>query len=87
MISVVEAQVIRLLHGHAAEVVELAAAGAAAPRLLASLSRDGNLRLWDVPGEACLSSIQAPDATCMVSRRAGERGRQGQAGNGARYVG
>lgn len=65
MISVVEARVIRLLRGHAREVVELAAT-AAAPRLLLSLSRDGNLRLWDVPSETCLSSLQT-DATCIVS--------------------
>ena len=56
----------KLLRGHSSEVVELSAAEAAAPRLLASLSRDGNLRLWDVPAEACLSSLQLPDAGCMV---------------------
>ncbi|KAL4418960.1 hypothetical protein ABPG77_000873, partial [Micractinium sp. CCAP 211/92] len=63
-ISVVEARVIHLLRGHAREVVELAATKAA-PRLLLSLSRDGNLRLWDVPSETCLSSLQT-DATCIA---------------------
>ena len=66
MISVVEGRVTHLLQGHTREVAELAAAGAGAPRLLLSLSRDGNLRLWDVPTETCLSSIQT-DASCIVS--------------------
>ncbi|KAI7839041.1 hypothetical protein COHA_007183 [Chlorella ohadii] len=66
VISVAEARVTKLLRGHSSEVVELSAAEAAAPRLLASLSRDGNLRLWDVPAEACLSSLQLPDAGCMA---------------------
>ena len=65
VISVVEARVTRLLRGHTQEVVELAAV-AAAPRLLLSLSRDGNLRLWDVPSETCLSNLQV-DASCIVS--------------------
>ena len=43
------------------------AAGRDAPRLLLSLSKDGNLRLWDVPTEACLSTLQT-DASCIVSR-------------------
>lgn len=51
--------------GHTKEVIELAA-GRDAPRLLLSLSKDGNLRLWDVPTEACLSSLQT-DASCIVS--------------------
>lgn len=68
VISVVEACVTRLLRGHTKEVVDLAAT-AAAPRLLLSLSRDGNLRLWDVPSETCLSSLQT-DATCIVSQAA-----------------
>lgn len=68
MISVVEACITRLLRGHTKEVVDLAAT-AAAPRLLLSLSRDGNLRLWDVPSETCLSSLQT-DATCIVSQAA-----------------
>lgn len=68
VISVAEARVTHLLRGHTREVVELAAAGAGAPRLLASLARDGCLRLWDVPSEACLSSLQHADASCIVSR-------------------
>ena len=52
VISVAEAQVTHLLRGHARDVAELAAAGGGAPRLLASLSKEGNLRLWDVPREA-----------------------------------
>ncbi|KAI3433327.1 hypothetical protein D9Q98_003145 [Chlorella vulgaris] len=64
VISVVEARVVRLLCGHKREVLELAAVPAA-PRLLLSLSRDGNLRLWDVPSETCLSSIHT-DATCIA---------------------
>ena len=36
------------------------------PNLLASLSKDGELRLWDVPGEACLAVMQT-DATSIVS--------------------
>lgn len=67
MISVAEARVTHLLRGHSRDVAELAAAGPGAPRLLASLSRDGSLRLWDVPSEACLSSVQHPDASCIVS--------------------
>lgn len=66
VISVAEARVVKLLRGHTSEVVELSAAGAAAPRLLASLSRDGNLRLWDVAAEACLSIMQLPEASCLV---------------------
>lgn len=73
MISVAEARVTRLLKGHTRDVVELSAAGAGAPRLLLSLSRDGNLRLWDVPSEACLSSLQHADATCIVSCAVGQR--------------
>jgi WD40 repeat protein len=65
VISVAESRVVRLLRGHTREVVELAAVPAR-PDLLLSLSRDGDLRLWDVPSEACLSSIQT-DACCLVS--------------------
>lgn len=69
IISVAEARVARLLRGHAREVVELAAC-AGRPRLLASLGRDGGLRLWDVPSEACLASLQC-DATSIVRREGG----------------
>ncbi|PSC76625.1 wd g-beta repeat-containing [Micractinium conductrix] len=64
VISVVEARVVKLLQGHTKEVAELAAVPAA-PRLLASLSRDGNLRLWDLPSETCLASLQT-DGTCLA---------------------
>ena len=47
-------------------MVELAACPAR-PRLLLSLGRDGNVRLWDVPSEACLSTL-ATDATSLVSQ-------------------
>ena len=77
VISVVEGRVTHLLQGHTREVAELAAAGAGAPRLLLSLSKDGNLRLWDVPTEACLSSIQT-DATCIVSGECGHLSLQPQ---------
>jgi WD40 repeat protein len=64
VISVVEARVVKLLQGHSKEVVELAAAPAE-PHLLLSLSKDGNVRLWDVPEEACLASINT-DATAVA---------------------
>ena len=50
--------------GHQKEVVELCTCSGR-PGLLASLSKDGNLRLWDVPSDTCLASIQT-DATCLV---------------------
>ena len=64
VVSVVEARVVQLLRGHEREVVELAAAPAA-PRLLLSLAKGGNVRLWDVPEAACLASV-ATDATCLA---------------------
>lgn len=64
IISVVESRVIKLLKGHTKEVIELAA-GAEKPGLLLSLSKDGNIRLWDVASEKELSSIQT-DASCLV---------------------
>ena len=65
IISVVEAAVVKLLRGHTKDVVDLAATPAH-PTLLASLSRDGNLRLWDVEKEVCLSSIATTDSTCIA---------------------
>ena len=76
VISVVEARVVKLLQGHTKEVAELAAVPAA-PRLLASLSRDGNLRLWDLPSETCLASLQT-DGTCLVRGGGGAAGRAGR---------
>lgn len=64
IISVVEAAVIKLLRGHTKDVVDLAATPEH-PRLLVSLSRDGNLRLWDVADETCLASINS-EATCLA---------------------
>ena len=64
IVSVVEAAVIKLLRGHTKDVVDLAATPEH-PKLLVSLSRDGNLRLWDVPSEACLASINT-EATCIA---------------------
>lgn len=50
--------------GHTKEVIELAAC-AQQPALLLSLAKDGNVRLWDVPSEACLSTLQT-EASSMV---------------------
>ena len=50
--------------GHAKEVVDLAGSPARAG-LLASLARDGNLRLWDAGSGGCLASHDS-DATCLV---------------------
>lgn len=52
--------------GHTSAVIELASC-AARPGLLASLSKDGNLRFWDVLNETCLGSFAA-DATAMVCK-------------------
>jgi len=52
VISVVEAHVVALLRGHAAEVVDLAAP--VGDPALASLAADGEVRLWDVVAEVCL---------------------------------
>lgn len=46
----------------------LLASAAAAPQLLASLSRDGELRTWDVAAGAC-TSASASQATSLVSAR------------------
>lgn len=64
IISVVEACVVKLLKGHVKDVVDLSSA-ASKSNLLLSLSRDGNLRLWDVKTEVCLSSVTS-DATCAA---------------------
>eukprot|EP00887_Chlorella_sp_A99_P005555 scaffold1.g5555.t1 len=77
VISVAEARVVRLLRGHSKEVAELAAC-TARPALLLSLARDGELRLWHVPSETCLSSLQtdataiamSPDGCCFVTGNA-----------------
>ncbi|KAK9837156.1 hypothetical protein WJX81_006855 [Elliptochloris bilobata] len=64
VISVVEARVITLLRGHSREVIDLVAS-AARPGLLASLARDGNLRVWDAACGACLASHES-DATALA---------------------
>ncbi|KAK9857210.1 hypothetical protein WJX84_002581 [Apatococcus fuscideae] len=64
VISVVDAQVVRLLKGHRKEVLDLAAC-ASIPGLLASLSRDGTARLWDVPSETCILS-HSTDSNCLA---------------------
>ncbi len=64
VISVVDARVTHLLRGHTREVVELASCSGRPARLL-SLSKEGNVRLWDVPSEACMASIST-DATSLV---------------------
>ncbi len=50
--------------GHRREVVQLGSA-TAAPGLLASLARDGELRTWDVPSSSC-TSCSPSVATSMV---------------------
>ena len=50
--------------GHAKQVVQLGGT-AAAPALLASLSRDGELRTWDVARGAC-TSASASQACSLV---------------------
>lgn len=55
---------VHLNSGHVKEVVDLAAC-AARPGLLASLARDGNVRVWDAPSGACLAS-HTSDASCLV---------------------
>jgi len=70
VISVVEARVIKLLKGHVKEVICLDAVRSK-PSLLLSLSKEGNLRLWDVGEETCISSI-ATDAACAALALDGE---------------
>ena len=48
-------------------MVDLAASGAR-PGLLASLARDGSVRVWDARSGACLAA-HASDATCLVRAR------------------
>lgn len=74
VISVVQTAVVALLKGHEAQVVELSAA-TSRPGLLLSLSRDGNLRLWDALAPACLLSLHTdavaaalhPEASYIVT--------------------
>ncbi|CAD7695729.1 unnamed protein product [Ostreobium quekettii] len=64
IISIVEAQVTALLKGHMCQVIELVSARDA-PGLFASLSSDGNIRVWDVFSQACVVSLDA-QAQCMA---------------------
>jgi hypothetical protein len=66
IISLAEAAVVRLLRGHGAEVLDLAAAPAAAPALLLSLDRGGGARLWDAAGAACLGEVAERGATAAA---------------------
>ncbi|KAG1680725.1 hypothetical protein FOA52_008057 [Chlamydomonas sp. UWO 241] len=61
ILSVAEARVIGQLPGHTSEVTHLCSP-AGLPGLLLSLSRDGNIRLWDVRVGECLVSLDT-DAT------------------------
>lgn len=72
IISVVEARVIKLLKGHARGVADVTASAASRPELLASLSKDGKILLWDVVSEECLSSITMSDATCLTLKPDGD---------------
>lgn len=64
IISIVEAQVIGLLKGHTKDVVDLSACPGK-PRLLVSLSKDGNVRVWDTAQELCTTSYST-DASCVA---------------------
>lgn len=69
-----KSRVVVPMQGHFTDVVELSAAGNC-PGLLLSLSKDGNLRLWDVQHQTCLLSLHTdafsavlhPDATYIVT--------------------
>jgi WD40 repeat protein len=65
IISVVEAAVVKLLKGHTKDVMDLATT-VKEPKLLLSLSKDGNIRLWDVVEETCLASLTTSDATSIA---------------------
>ena len=51
--------------GHTKDVVDLSACPGK-PRLLVSLSKDGNVRVWDTAQELCTTSYST-DASCVVS--------------------
>ena len=68
--------------GGGREVVDLAASGAR-PGLLASLARDGGVRVWDARSGACLAA-HASDAACLVrARRAAGNPRRSLSRGGA----
>ncbi|KAK9807273.1 hypothetical protein WJX73_006418 [Symbiochloris irregularis] len=64
VISVAECRVTCMLQGHASAVVDLSAA-AEQPGILASLAKDGTLKVWDVARETCLAT-HATDAACLA---------------------
>mmetsp|Transcript_21529 Transcript_21529/g.47227 ORF Transcript_21529/g.47227 Transcript_21529/m.47227 type:complete len:395 (-) Transcript_21529:329-1513(-) len=66
VISVVSSRVIALLKGHTKPVVDLCAC-AAKPGLVASVSKDGTVRVWDYLQERCVRVLEA-DATCAAFR-------------------
>lgn len=67
IISVVESKVVKLLKGHTVDVVDMSAA-LAPPRsnALVSLSRDGNVRLWDVVSGNFTSSFTVDGASAIA---------------------
>mmetsp|Transcript_4246 Transcript_4246/g.7218 ORF Transcript_4246/g.7218 Transcript_4246/m.7218 type:complete len:389 (-) Transcript_4246:20-1186(-) len=66
VISVVSSRVIAMLKGHTKSIVDLSAC-AARPGLVASVSKDGTVRVWDYANEACVRIMEA-DATCASFR-------------------
>lgn len=52
--------------GHKKEVVGLASCGNRS-HWLASLSKDGQIYLWDIPTETIIAAASCPDALCLVS--------------------
>jgi WD40 repeat protein len=74
LISIVEARVTHLLKGHKNAVVDLSAVpfSSTTSSLLVSLSKDGEIRLWDGPKESCLSCIQHNDASCIAVSQSGD---------------
>lgn len=64
IISVAEGSVIRLLKEHKTEVVDLCGC-ASKPGWLASLSKDGELRVWDVGNECVLGRTMVRDANSL----------------------
>lgn len=58
--------------GHTSGVLELAAC-AGRPGLLASLGKDGSVRLWDAPKERCLATYAA-SASALVSLQTPDSG-------------
>mmetsp|Transcript_40370 Transcript_40370/g.114287 ORF Transcript_40370/g.114287 Transcript_40370/m.114287 type:complete len:336 (+) Transcript_40370:195-1202(+) len=64
IISVVESRVIHMLKGHASDVIDLCGC-LGKPALLASLSKDGHVRVWDVHRQEAVVSLTHPGATSI----------------------